>query len=566
MKFLSICAVILFIGQAFLLDVVPNKTGAQQVQDALSKAEKESDLAAKTKDKDDEPKDGAPKETKPASKNFAKSLEEKDDSKLDNVVSTKMQLLQELGEKTKKFENENKLKVQEGSKLVSSSSSSSSKGEDSLSESIKKADENEKENSELEEASDKKMLNMAKKLNTLVLKFQKKMGHLQLESSKNIDGVKASLSSEDEGASKKVARGKPATHIPAAGIDLGALRRALGLFKSKGLNMKSADDSNVRASYKEDVKLEDRLALEAEEEKKVTNGDTFDDDGASETAAGVDKSNVLTATSAASENSLSPKDQASQEMQNYNALISTESNRELTQIQDEINKATQSSMGKVSVVGQRENVQTESPSLPNLPGLGSLEQFGGAGGTGAGGLEGMFGGAGAGGAGGDPLAAAIAAGERAGEGDSGANGQQATSINDITGGGSMEQMQQQSSPGAGDASLNLGGQSPIEVGSNTPVDMGMFGGANNQQAQFGGAEQRFRQGSEEMQSNLVESQGADHLTGEQSFDPALSFKKSKILQKQKKAKIHSFNKAKNYKRTVGKKQKSKRKSIPKHHH
>jgi len=37
----------------------------------------------------------------------------------------------------------------------------------------------------------------------------------------------------------------------------------------------------------------------------------------------------------------------------------------------------------------------------------------------------------------------------------------------------------------GTASLNLGGagggQSPIEVGSSTPVDMGMFGGASNQQ-------------------------------------------------------------------------------------
>lgn len=50
-------------------------------------------------------------------------------------------------------------------------------------------------------------------------------------------------------------------------------------------------------------------------------------------------------------------------------MISSESNRELSQIQDEINKATQSSMGKVSVVGQRENVQTESPSFPGLPGL-----------------------------------------------------------------------------------------------------------------------------------------------------------------------------------------------------
>ena len=44
--------------------------------------------------------------------------------------------------------------------------------------------------------------------------------------------------------------------------------------------------------------------------------------------------------------------------------------------------------------------------------------------------------------------------------------------------------QQQQQPGGSDvASLNLGGGSngaPIEVGSSTPVDMGMFG-ANNQQ-------------------------------------------------------------------------------------
>ena len=50
-------------------------------------------------------------------------------------------------------------------------------------------------------------------------------------------------------------------------------------------------------------------------------------------------------------------------------MISTESNRELSQIQEEITKATQSSMGQVSVVGQKEQVNTEPP---NLPSLGSL--------------------------------------------------------------------------------------------------------------------------------------------------------------------------------------------------
>lgn len=74
-----------------------------------------------------------------------------------------------------------------------------------------------------------------------------------------------------------------------------------------------ADDSNGKASYKEDVKLEDKLALEAEEEKKVTSSDNYDDYSASEAAAGVDKSSVATAAGGAA--SVSAKDQASQEMQ-----------------------------------------------------------------------------------------------------------------------------------------------------------------------------------------------------------------------------------------------------------
>ena len=80
-------------------------------------------------------------------------------------------------------------------------------------------------------------------------------------------------------------------------------------------------------------------------------------------------------------------------VQSYNALISTESNRELSQIQDEITKATQSSMGQVSVVGQKQNVNTEAPQLPGIPGLPGLP---GIGGTGGGGGE-------------DPLAAALGA-------------------------------------------------------------------------------------------------------------------------------------------------------------
>lgn len=65
-------------------------------------------------------------------------------------------------------------------------------------------------------------------------------------------------------------------------------------------------------------------------------------------------------------------------------MISSESNRELSQIQEEISKATQSSMGKVSVVGQKEHVQTEAPTLPGL-GDGGLAALAG----GTGGLEGI---------------------------------------------------------------------------------------------------------------------------------------------------------------------------------
>lgn len=61
----------------------------------------------------------------------------------------------------------------------------------------------------------------------------------------------------------------------------------------------------AKLTYKEDTKLEDRLAMEAEEEKKFSNGDTYDE------GEGEDKSTA----SSTSASSLSPKEQASQEMQ-----------------------------------------------------------------------------------------------------------------------------------------------------------------------------------------------------------------------------------------------------------
>ena len=63
--------------------------------------------------------------------------------------------------------------------------------------------------------------------------------------------------------------------------------------------------SSANNGYKEDTKLEDRLALEAEEEKKVKDGETYDDDGGYGDSM----------KSYAGTTSLSPKEQASQEMQ-----------------------------------------------------------------------------------------------------------------------------------------------------------------------------------------------------------------------------------------------------------
>lgn len=66
-----------------------------------------------------------------------------------------------------------------------------------------------------------------------------------------------------------------------------------------------------KLSYKEDTKLEDRLAMEAEEEKKFSSGDTYDDgeggEGKSSSSSSKEKENAVS--------SLSPKEQASQEMQ-----------------------------------------------------------------------------------------------------------------------------------------------------------------------------------------------------------------------------------------------------------
>lgn len=152
------------------MDVVQNKTGAEQVKDALSKAEKESNLAA-TKTQGDSPS--------PTSKNKNNSIETKNfldyktptiaaDEKLDKIIDSKVKQLDNL----RKRHNNKDIKSDD----VTDDGSTNDVSASSLTASLKKTEDVEKENSDLEEASDEKMTSMAKKLNKLVAKFQKKIG------------------------------------------------------------------------------------------------------------------------------------------------------------------------------------------------------------------------------------------------------------------------------------------------------------------------------------------------------------------------------------------------------
>ena len=152
------------------MDVVQNKTGAEQVKDALSKAEKESNLAA-TKTQGDSPS--------PTSKNKNNSTETKNfldyktptiaaDEKLDKIIDSKVKQLDNL----RKRHNNKDIKSDD----VTDDGSTNDVSASSLTASLKKTEDVEKENSDLEEASDEKMTSMAKKLNKLVAKFQKKIG------------------------------------------------------------------------------------------------------------------------------------------------------------------------------------------------------------------------------------------------------------------------------------------------------------------------------------------------------------------------------------------------------
>lgn len=636
---LVVCNILFNVTHSHPLDIVAGKTGEEQVRDALDRAEKESAQAAKEhSDKSTTAK--LKQETEEFLSDSTNKLT-RSSTDLKATLDKKVEELAKFHEKHNDHNNNNNNDHNSDHKILSFSenlvqpSISSliqnklkttvslaeiAKGDHDISDELNTAETKEKENAVLEDESDKKMVEMAKKLNNLVLKFQKKMGRLQ-HRPKNIADLLPQKDQTDESTVKSI-RGKPATHAP---IDLTALKNALGLLHTGkttasatgagglanalggaiGGGLSGAIGGGVstggppkpgaheqKLSYKEDTKLEDRLAMEAEEEKKFSNGDTYDDgEGGEEKSSSSSSKEKENAVS-----SLSPKEQASQEMQSYNALISSESNRELSQIQDEITKATQSSMGQVSVVGQKENVNTEPPTLPSLGNLGGSENGGSNGGidnglaaalseagglNGGGGMGGGMGGAmgksaeGGGGGGGassftdqfQGLQGASSQGggsENMGEqstsvgGTEGAATQQSNPVTDPMQGAMQGAMQEQNPmqnggmPGQEGGGATGDNQSPIEIGgSQDPVEMGTLNGNNNlfagaaggggQGGGPGGGGQFDQQMQQSMQSitSSFNGGGASQTFdvggggggGGQGSQPSMSFKKSKITGK-----------------------------------
>lgn len=383
----SVLLALIFFEYVNALDVVAGKSGEEQVKEALERAQKESEEAAR-KDKQESISEREQLELK----HFLKGRQDT----LGNHALLSSDLANVLGRKV------DELRKYTSSRGMNNNNQMTLEGKTLKHEGEELAAMKEDSDSMLERESDRKMVEMARKLNNLVQKFQRKIGrlsernhavsylnlhprvaaflhtrrhpippmkyaqlisHLKGESSFSPDNSDDSQVKSIRGNPKKPAK-------ESGGIDLMALKKALGLLhkgNGKGDSKNGNEVVGSKTSYKEDTKLEDRLAMEAEEEKKFSNSDSYE--------YGMGGGGGGSKSSAPPQATFSPKEQASKEMQSYNDLISSESNRELSQIQDEITKATQSSMGQVSVVGQKERVQTENPESP-LGGIGSLDGIG----------------------------------------------------------------------------------------------------------------------------------------------------------------------------------------------
>lgn len=176
------------------LDVVANKTGEEQVKEALNKAEKESAQAAKNKNVKNDNSNDTKKDQKDEKlgkhamllKNASavtsddSNTQSKIKEDLNKIIAQKVAELQKLREKSKKLSGDNNEEIEHKSIKKEKDSAKLervSADVNTVSNLLKSAENKEKENSKLEEASDKKMVDMARKLNKLVLKFQRRMGN-----------------------------------------------------------------------------------------------------------------------------------------------------------------------------------------------------------------------------------------------------------------------------------------------------------------------------------------------------------------------------------------------------
>ena len=139
------------------LDVVSGKSGEEQVKEALERAQKESEDAAR-KDKQESPSAREQLELKHYLKEKQDSVVNHDlfSSDLASVLGRKVEVLRKYHENRIANSNNNQNNME--SKLVNN------------------GEMKEKSDSLMERESDRKMVEMARKLNNLVQKFQRKIG------------------------------------------------------------------------------------------------------------------------------------------------------------------------------------------------------------------------------------------------------------------------------------------------------------------------------------------------------------------------------------------------------
>ena len=145
------------------MDIVVGKTGEEQVKEALDRAEKESEEAARENHK------SATAKLRQETAEFLSSNELDNSKKLTRSSSTDLKsALDKKVEELAKYHDRHLEHSRLSNELLDKNLPHSANVEETQDSVTATADED----------SDKKMVEMAKKLNNLVLKFQRKMGRL----------------------------------------------------------------------------------------------------------------------------------------------------------------------------------------------------------------------------------------------------------------------------------------------------------------------------------------------------------------------------------------------------